>query len=156
MSTRFKVNVDILGKASFKHSFVISNFFSRFPKGVPWVRYYGIYKDLKINIIWPGKDQSLGKCLVFSSDSNWQAPNSYAHTCGFFYYVVVSMLLCSLKMGMHLLTSYAIRIEILKKVVVISSLFFKVIVKNLLMWLGTLLSSYLQFEMKWFQWSLTC
>ncbi|KAJ8631546.1 hypothetical protein MRB53_024869 [Persea americana] len=33
---------------------------SVFPKGVPWVRYHGIYKDLKINIIWPGKDQSLG------------------------------------------------------------------------------------------------
>ncbi|XP_052204921.1 5'-methylthioadenosine nucleosidase-like [Diospyros lotus] len=33
---------------------------SVFPKGVPWVRYYGTYKDLKINIIWPGKDTVLG------------------------------------------------------------------------------------------------
>eukprot|EP00262_Sarcandra_glabra_P012181 TRINITY_DN308_c0_g1_i2.p1 TRINITY_DN308_c0_g1~~TRINITY_DN308_c0_g1_i2.p1 ORF type:complete len:265 (-),score=52.88 TRINITY_DN308_c0_g1_i2:377-1171(-) len=33
---------------------------SVFPKGVPWVRYYGIYKDLHINIIWPGKDSHLG------------------------------------------------------------------------------------------------
>ncbi|KAF6161975.1 hypothetical protein GIB67_020031 [Kingdonia uniflora] len=31
-----------------------------FPKGVPWVRYHGIYKDLKVNIIWPGKDLALG------------------------------------------------------------------------------------------------
>ncbi|GAB4838467.1 5'-methylthioadenosine/S-adenosylhomocysteine nucleosidase [Ancistrocladus abbreviatus] len=29
---------------------------SVFPKGVPWVRYHGFYKDLHINIIWPGKD----------------------------------------------------------------------------------------------------
>ncbi|KAK3028640.1 hypothetical protein RJ639_037820 [Escallonia herrerae] len=33
---------------------------SVFPKGVPWVRYYGIYKDMNINIIWPGKDTVLG------------------------------------------------------------------------------------------------
>ncbi|KAA8546063.1 hypothetical protein F0562_020486 [Nyssa sinensis] len=33
---------------------------SVFPKGVPWVRYHGIYKDLNINIIWPGKDTVLG------------------------------------------------------------------------------------------------
>ncbi|KAF9619192.1 hypothetical protein IFM89_005746 [Coptis chinensis] len=33
---------------------------SVFPKGVPWVRYHGIYKDLNINIIWPGKDGVLG------------------------------------------------------------------------------------------------
>ncbi|PSS26003.1 5'-methylthioadenosine/S-adenosylhomocysteine nucleosidase [Actinidia chinensis var. chinensis] len=33
---------------------------SVFPKGVPWVRYYGTYKDLNINIIWPGKDTVLG------------------------------------------------------------------------------------------------
>ncbi|XP_058091043.1 5'-methylthioadenosine/S-adenosylhomocysteine nucleosidase-like [Magnolia sinica] len=31
-----------------------------FPKGVPWVRYHGIYKDLHINLIWPGKDSLLG------------------------------------------------------------------------------------------------
>ncbi|KAL5716756.1 methylthioadenosine nucleosidase [Ranunculus cassubicifolius] len=28
--------------------------------GVPWVRYHGMYKDLHINIIWPGKDGALG------------------------------------------------------------------------------------------------
>ncbi|KAF5189886.1 5'-methylthioadenosine/S-adenosylhomocysteine nucleosidase [Thalictrum thalictroides] len=33
---------------------------SVFPKGVPWVRYHGLYKDLHINIIWPGKDGVLG------------------------------------------------------------------------------------------------
>ncbi|KAK6946383.1 Nucleoside phosphorylase domain [Dillenia turbinata] len=33
---------------------------SVFPKGVPWVRYHGFYKDLNINIIWPGKDTTLG------------------------------------------------------------------------------------------------
>ncbi|KAG0502162.1 hypothetical protein HPP92_002234 [Vanilla planifolia] len=31
-----------------------------FPKGVPWVRYHGKYRDLNINLIWPGKDLSLG------------------------------------------------------------------------------------------------
>ncbi|KAI8554123.1 hypothetical protein RHMOL_Rhmol05G0073300 [Rhododendron molle] len=31
-----------------------------FPMGVPWVRYCGTYKDLNINIIWPGKDTILG------------------------------------------------------------------------------------------------
>ncbi|KAG6709299.1 hypothetical protein I3842_06G125800 [Carya illinoinensis] len=31
-----------------------------FPKGVPWVRYHGAYKDLNINLIWPGKDLALG------------------------------------------------------------------------------------------------
>ncbi|KAL6270769.1 hypothetical protein ACE6H2_027680 [Prunus campanulata] len=33
---------------------------SVFPKGVPWVRYRGFYKDLNINLVWPGKDSSLG------------------------------------------------------------------------------------------------
>ncbi|XP_050235104.1 5'-methylthioadenosine nucleosidase-like isoform X2 [Mercurialis annua] len=33
---------------------------SAFPKGIPWVRYHGIYKDLHINIVWPGKDPALG------------------------------------------------------------------------------------------------
>ncbi|KAG9443022.1 hypothetical protein H6P81_018876 [Aristolochia fimbriata] len=33
---------------------------SPFPKGVPWTRYHGIYKDLQINIMWPGKDIVLG------------------------------------------------------------------------------------------------
>lgn len=33
---------------------------SVFPKGVPWVRYYGKYKDLNINIVCPGKDKILG------------------------------------------------------------------------------------------------
>ncbi|KAJ0964369.1 hypothetical protein J5N97_029491 [Dioscorea zingiberensis] len=36
---------------------------SLFPKGVPWVRYHGTYKDLHVNLIWPGKD------LVFGVDS---------------------------------------------------------------------------------------
>ncbi|KAF3434667.1 hypothetical protein FNV43_RR21752 [Rhamnella rubrinervis] len=33
---------------------------SVFPSGVPWVRYHGMYKDLQINLIWPGKDSALG------------------------------------------------------------------------------------------------
>ncbi|KAJ4716716.1 5'-methylthioadenosine/S-adenosylhomocysteine nucleosidase [Melia azedarach] len=33
---------------------------SVFPEGVPWIRYHGTYKDLQINIIWPGKDATLG------------------------------------------------------------------------------------------------
>ncbi|RWR81737.1 5'-methylthioadenosine/S-adenosylhomocysteine nucleosidase 2 [Cinnamomum micranthum f. kanehirae] len=33
---------------------------SLFPKGVPWIRYHGIYKNLHINLIWPGKDLSFG------------------------------------------------------------------------------------------------
>ncbi|MED6204304.1 Mutanase [Stylosanthes scabra] len=33
---------------------------SPFPQGVPWVRYHGSYKDLTINLIWPGKDPALG------------------------------------------------------------------------------------------------
>ncbi|KAG5526757.1 hypothetical protein RHGRI_032873 [Rhododendron griersonianum] len=33
---------------------------SVFPPEVPWVRYRGTYKDLNINIIWPGKDTALG------------------------------------------------------------------------------------------------
>nr|CAD1831031.1 unnamed protein product [Ananas comosus var. bracteatus] len=33
---------------------------SLFPKGVPWVRYHGKYKDLYINLVWPGKDSVLG------------------------------------------------------------------------------------------------
>ncbi|KAJ9189622.1 hypothetical protein P3X46_000891 [Hevea brasiliensis] len=32
---------------------------SSFPKGVPWVWYHGIYKDLHINLVWPGKDSNL-------------------------------------------------------------------------------------------------
>ncbi|KAG1360587.1 5'-methylthioadenosine/S-adenosylhomocysteine nucleosidase 2 [Cocos nucifera] len=32
----------------------------RFPKGVPWVRYHGKYKELDINLVWPGKDSVLG------------------------------------------------------------------------------------------------
>ncbi|KGN43223.1 5'-methylthioadenosine/S-adenosylhomocysteine nucleosidase 2 isoform X2 [Cucumis sativus] len=33
---------------------------SVFPKEVPWVRYQGIYRNLQINLIWPGKDLALG------------------------------------------------------------------------------------------------
>ncbi|CAN0899374.1 5'-methylthioadenosine/S-adenosylhomocysteine nucleosidase [Linum grandiflorum] len=33
---------------------------SVFPKGAPWVRYSGTYKDLDINLVWPGKDTTLG------------------------------------------------------------------------------------------------
>lgn len=33
---------------------------SLFPKGVPWVHYHGTYKDIKLNLVWPGKDLNLG------------------------------------------------------------------------------------------------
>ncbi|KAI3728906.1 hypothetical protein L6452_17551 [Arctium lappa] len=33
---------------------------SPFPKGTPWVRYYGSYRGLNVNILWPGKDAALG------------------------------------------------------------------------------------------------
>ncbi|KAG1359080.1 5'-methylthioadenosine/S-adenosylhomocysteine nucleosidase 1 [Cocos nucifera] len=33
---------------------------SLFPKGVPWIRYQGVYKELHINLVWPGKDSVLG------------------------------------------------------------------------------------------------
>ncbi|XP_072993696.1 5'-methylthioadenosine/S-adenosylhomocysteine nucleosidase-like [Typha latifolia] len=31
-----------------------------FPQKVPWVRYHGTYKDLHIDLVWPGKDPVLG------------------------------------------------------------------------------------------------
>ncbi|KAL5098822.1 hypothetical protein RYX36_003150 [Vicia faba] len=33
---------------------------SPFPQGVPWLRYHGKYKDININLIWPGKDPNSG------------------------------------------------------------------------------------------------
>ena len=39
---------------------LVENQESIFPKGVPWVRYHGTYKGLSINLIWPGKDPTLG------------------------------------------------------------------------------------------------
>ncbi|KAI3743262.1 hypothetical protein L1987_60968 [Smallanthus sonchifolius] len=33
---------------------------SLYPLGVPWIRYHGYYKDLNINVIYPGKDRDLG------------------------------------------------------------------------------------------------
>ncbi|KAJ8765135.1 hypothetical protein K2173_010624 [Erythroxylum novogranatense] len=33
---------------------------SVFTSGVPWVRYHGTYKELQINLVWPGKDPTLG------------------------------------------------------------------------------------------------
>ncbi|KAK9690829.1 hypothetical protein RND81_09G156700 [Saponaria officinalis] len=33
---------------------------SVYPKGVPWVRYHGKYKNLQLNIVQPGKDPVLG------------------------------------------------------------------------------------------------
>nr|GMD11021.1 5'-methylthioadenosine/S-adenosylhomocysteine nucleosidase 2-like [Ipomoea batatas] len=38
-----------------------------FPKGVPWVRYYGNYKDLNLNIVCPGKDTVLGTAGGFKA-----------------------------------------------------------------------------------------
>ncbi|KAK3421043.1 hypothetical protein EUGRSUZ_G01750 [Eucalyptus grandis] len=33
---------------------------SAFFPGLPWIRYHGFYKDLQLNVIWPGKDLALG------------------------------------------------------------------------------------------------
>ncbi|XP_022763106.1 5'-methylthioadenosine/S-adenosylhomocysteine nucleosidase 2-like isoform X1 [Durio zibethinus] len=33
---------------------------SLFPKGVPWVHYHGSYKEITINLVWPGKDLTFG------------------------------------------------------------------------------------------------
>ena len=37
----------------------------RFPLSVPWIRYHGCYKDLSINLIYPGKDRDLGGCFIW-------------------------------------------------------------------------------------------
>ncbi|KAJ9558874.1 hypothetical protein OSB04_013488 [Centaurea solstitialis] len=37
---------------------------SLFPPGVPWIRYHGYYKDLNLNVIYPGKDLDLGNNSV--------------------------------------------------------------------------------------------
>ncbi|XP_038984855.1 5'-methylthioadenosine/S-adenosylhomocysteine nucleosidase-like isoform X9 [Phoenix dactylifera] len=47
---------------------------SLFPKGVPWVRYHGIYKELHINLVWTGKDSILVEfskfgCVLAGVDS---------------------------------------------------------------------------------------
>ncbi|XVE93777.1 hypothetical protein REPUB_Repub01dG0223900 [Reevesia pubescens] len=39
---------------------LIENPHSSFPKGVPWVHYHGTYKDIVMNLVWPGKDLTLG------------------------------------------------------------------------------------------------
>nr|KJB32623.1 hypothetical protein B456_005G251900 [Gossypium raimondii] len=39
---------------------LIENPHSSFPKGVPWIHYHGAYKDITINLIWPGKDLTFG------------------------------------------------------------------------------------------------
>ncbi|GAY65340.1 hypothetical protein CUMW_240370, partial [Citrus unshiu] len=49
---------------------------SVFPEGVPWVRYHGTYKDLHLNIIWPGKDTSL-----VPMDTNGTDIDVVGHTC---------------------------------------------------------------------------
>ncbi|TYH85579.1 hypothetical protein ES332_D02G277700v1 [Gossypium tomentosum] len=39
---------------------LIENPHSSFPKGVPWIHYHGAYKDIIINLVWPGKDLTFG------------------------------------------------------------------------------------------------
>ncbi|KAE8716861.1 5'-methylthioadenosine/S-adenosylhomocysteine nucleosidase 1 [Hibiscus syriacus] len=39
---------------------LVENPHSPFPEGVPWVHYHGTYKDITINLVWPGKDLTLG------------------------------------------------------------------------------------------------
>ncbi|KAK8518704.1 hypothetical protein V6N13_018024 [Hibiscus sabdariffa] len=39
---------------------LVENPHSLFPEGVPWVHYHGTYKDIIINLVWPGKDLTLG------------------------------------------------------------------------------------------------
>lgn len=45
-------------------SLIVNAKWCSFPEGVPWVRYRGVYKDLNINLIWPGKDSTLGRYLI--------------------------------------------------------------------------------------------
>lgn len=37
----------------------------RFPKGVPWISYHGTYKNLQINLVWPGIDATYGKLFGY-------------------------------------------------------------------------------------------
>lgn len=92
MRTRLKVNIDVLCKTG--HSFVISKF-SRFPKGVPWVRYHGIYKDLQINIIWPGKDPYLGEWYSQVIQIDMHLTHTHMPMDSFNYVVEGMLLLCS-------------------------------------------------------------
>ncbi|TYI95223.1 hypothetical protein E1A91_D02G263800v1 [Gossypium mustelinum] len=39
---------------------LIENPHSSCPKGVPWIHYHGAYKDIIINLVWPGKDLTFG------------------------------------------------------------------------------------------------
>ncbi|GMJ12715.1 METHYLTHIOADENOSINE NUCLEOSIDASE 2, methylthioadenosine nucleosidase 2 [Hibiscus trionum] len=39
---------------------LVENPHTSFPEGVPWVHYHGTYKDIIINLVWPGKDLTLG------------------------------------------------------------------------------------------------
>jgi hypothetical protein len=38
----------------------------RFPKGAPWTRFYGIYKDLHLDLVMPGKDAVFGNFWMVS------------------------------------------------------------------------------------------
>ncbi|PWA79906.1 nucleoside phosphorylase [Artemisia annua] len=56
--TKFEAQAETSRQMLIDDSFDIC--FSRFPLGVPWIRYHGYFKDLSINLIYPGKDRDLG------------------------------------------------------------------------------------------------
>lgn len=51
------------------------------------MRYHGMYKDLNINVIWPGKDPTLGPSL--KPTLNFVNKNSY---CGSLFFKIVPTL----------------------------------------------------------------
>ena len=48
-------------------SFWASWFLCRLGKGLPWVLYHGLHKDLRIYVVCPGKDAASGMFLLFAS-----------------------------------------------------------------------------------------
>lgn len=60
----FVLNLSMIYLDCWALSLNVSAKWCRFPEGVPWVRYRGVYKDLNINLIWPGKDSILGRYLT--------------------------------------------------------------------------------------------
>lgn len=48
-------------------SLTLSFMMYRLGKGLPWVLYHGVHKDLRINVVCPGRDAALGKDLSMLS-----------------------------------------------------------------------------------------
>ena len=63
-SSWFSTNLLIKPKSL---SFWASCFMCRLGKGLPWVLYHGLHKDLRIYVVCPGKDAASGMFLLFAS-----------------------------------------------------------------------------------------